>query len=140
MTGRSYRMSRNPPLRPTAFCVFFVVSVILTIIYPSASKAQPWHDYLLDKLVDEHCQPKLMATMRFLGDDRAFWSSVSVAASNELEGIASMGGIDLICSSGSRSDILRCRAMYITAAQRARTCMSLARNQIRALILEERNN
>lgn len=114
--------------------------VFFSVISPTSSKAQPWHEYSLEKLVNESCQPKLLARMRFLGDDRAFWSSVATAASMQLEGIASEGGIEVVCAGGNQSDILKCRAYYIIIIQRARTCLSLARSQVSTLLLDEQRN
>ena len=105
----------------------------LCCFFSSAAAAETWHEYRLDKLVNNQCRPKPLARMKFLYNDTNFWSAVSVAASKELRYHADGGGVPGYCAREKGSDRLRCEAYIKSYIMRAQNCRVLALKQLKFL-------
>ena len=99
----------------------------------ASADLRPWHEYSLDKLVNEQCQPKMVARVRFMYNKKNFWAAVSVAAENELEYHATGGGVAGYCASSTGSNLLSCQAYIKSYILRARNCYLLAKQQLKLL-------
>jgi len=114
-------------LRLSITVVFFFFSSCTTLF------AEPWHQYKLDKLVNEQSQPRALARMRFMYNELNFWAAVSVAAELELEYHAAGGGVSGYCSASKGAKLLRCQAYIKSYILRAQNCNILAKQQLRLL-------